>query len=200
MNATAQVNPYQVWVDANPAEFEWITAGCQRGNAFAISLLGGLARYRSLTDGQLNAVRRAITRDAERANPTPATSVAGEGFTKLLEGFAKARASGLKWPKVHVADLTFSAAGANSKNPGSLYIKSGDLYLGKISPQGEFRKSFECTPVQADLVVKVGLDPLAEAVAHGKRTGHCAICSRKLTDPESVDRGIGPVCATKFGW
>lgn len=29
--------------------------------------------------------------------------------------------------------------------------------------------------------------------------GHCSVCGRKLTTPESLDSGIGPVCATKFG-
>jgi hypothetical protein len=29
--------------------------------------------------------------------------------------------------------------------------------------------------------------------------GHCSVCGRKLTTPESLDSGIGPVCAAKFG-
>lgn len=32
----------------------------------------------------------------------------------------------------------------------------------------------------------------------GKTTGTCLICSRRLDDPESVDRGIGPVCFAKL--
>ena len=36
-------------------------------------------------------------------------------------------------------------------------------------------------------------------VTHGKATGHCGICRRKLTDPTSVERGIGPVCAGRIG-
>lgn len=39
---------------------------------------------------------------------------------------------------------------------------------------------------------------LAEAQDYGKRTGRCMVCTRKLTNPESVANGIGPVCARRF--
>lgn len=32
----------------------------------------------------------------------------------------------------------------------------------------------------------------------GRTTGTCLVCSRKLDDPESVDRGIGPVCYSRM--
>lgn len=38
-----------------------------------------------------------------------------------------------------------------------------------------------------------------EEVGHlGKAWDHCLICGRRLDDPESVDRGIGPVCANRY--
>lgn len=36
---------------------------------------------------------------------------------------------------------------------------------------------------------------LEEAKAWGRTTGHCCACGRRLDVPESVDAGIGPVCA-----
>jgi hypothetical protein len=41
-------------------------------------------------------------------------------------------------------------------------------------------------------------DPQAAAVLHGRASGRCSVCSRDLTDPESIERGIGPVCFGKF--
>jgi uncharacterized protein DUF6011 len=41
-------------------------------------------------------------------------------------------------------------------------------------------------------------DPEAAAVLHGRASGRCSICNRDLTDPESIARGIGPICAEKF--
>ena len=37
-----------------------------------------------------------------------------------------------------------------------------------------------------------------QAEAFGQRTGICAMCGAVLTNPESVERGIGPICAGKF--
>ena len=42
--------------------------------------------------------------------------------------------------------------------------------------------------------------PEAAAKRYGHELGKCAICSRTLTNPDSIERGIGPVCAGKSGW
>lgn len=42
--------------------------------------------------------------------------------------------------------------------------------------------------------------PIEEAKAWGKMTGTCCVCARRLDVPESVEAGIGPVCARKGGW
>jgi hypothetical protein len=39
---------------------------------------------------------------------------------------------------------------------------------------------------------------LEEVGALGKTFDHCLVCGRRLDVPESVDRGIGPVCAAKY--
>lgn len=39
---------------------------------------------------------------------------------------------------------------------------------------------------------------LEEVGLLGQFSGTCAHCGRRLDDPESVDRGIGPVCAEKY--
>lgn len=44
-------------------------------------------------------------------------------------------------------------------------------------------------------------DPLAAAVEYGHHTGSCCVCGRTLTDPKSIEAGIGPICGAKFrGW
>jgi hypothetical protein len=37
-----------------------------------------------------------------------------------------------------------------------------------------------------------------EAASFGRLYGVCLACGRTLTDPESIERGIGPICASKF--
>jgi hypothetical protein len=41
-------------------------------------------------------------------------------------------------------------------------------------------------------------DPIAAAVKYGRESGCCAVCGRDLTDPESIARGIGPICAERM--
>ena len=70
-------------------------------------------------------------------------------------------------------------------------------YLGKVTPAG-------CDSRLSDTVKEVILsaanDPLTAAIRYGKVSGECSCCGRELTDPRSIERGIGPICATKFGW
>lgn len=39
---------------------------------------------------------------------------------------------------------------------------------------------------------------LEAAKLYGKITGRCSICGTQLTNPQSIEAGIGPICAKKF--
>lgn len=39
---------------------------------------------------------------------------------------------------------------------------------------------------------------LEYAAAYGRRTGRCMVCGRTLTKKDSIDAGIGPICAGGF--
>ena len=195
-------NP-QAWRDAHPNATSWLEANAAR-STFAQSLLQSLARYGSLTPNQLAAVERNILRDQERATSPRAqrvdATINGTGFEKMVEGFKRAHAAGLKRPKLRVDDLRFSLAKETSVNAGYIYVKAGETYLGKISPRGEWSRSYDCSEIEHTRVQEIARDPFGALVEYGHRTGNCGICSRPLSDPESVERGIGPVCAAKYGW
>jgi len=55
-------------------------------------------------------------------------------------------------------------------------------------------------PALLSRLAAIETDPEAAAVRHGKASGRCSICSRDLTDPVSIERGIGPICIGKAGW
>ena len=42
-------------------------------------------------------------------------------------------------------------------------------------------------------------DPFEAMAEYGRITGRCGACGRKLEDADSVARGMGPVCAAKWG-
>jgi hypothetical protein len=54
-------------------------------------------------------------------------------------------------------------------------------------------------PVAKGLLAKILADgPKAASVRYGRELGVCGVCGRTLTDAESREAGIGPVCATRF--
>jgi Family of unknown function (DUF6011) len=183
MNAVQTPQAVLAWIDSNRAS-----------NSFAQKLSYRLRNRGYLTAPETQAVERSLA-------PRPANAqVSGAGFAHLLQSFQRAKETGLRYPKVSVGTLRFSLAGDDSRNAGYLYVKANGEYAGKISPAGEFSADRHATAEQCDDIVRVARDPLAAAVKHGHETGLCAICSRPLSDPESVTRGIGPICAKRFGW
>ena len=170
-------------------------------------MLEALRKYGHFTPKQEAAVRNAAAKSAARraqwaAEKAAAASNAPAVDVSLIEkAFATAQANGIKRPRMVLDGIKFSLAPAHGRNAGALYVvrKSDDQYLGKIMG-GVFSKVRECSIEQEAEIVRVASNPHAEAVAYGKRTGVCCICGRELTNHASIDAGIGPICADKYGW
>jgi hypothetical protein len=180
---------------SHPAEFNWITTEAAKGNSFAQNCLCGIRRYGQPTSSMIAAVQRNLQPSAKTTTePTAVDS------TKLRERFDHAFKVGrLKFPKLHFGNFTISKAGENSVNKGALYVKNDGVYLGKIMGNG-FTASQQCTPEVASEVMALVADPFKTVNSYGLRSGNCACCNRPLTAAESVDRGIGPICAEKWGF
>lgn len=175
------------WIKANPA-FE-----------FAAALGVAVQKFGDLTPGQLAAVQKCIAREVERKAAAPTV----EGVDVLKASFDKAIAysaeKGLKLsPRITVAGITISPAKATSANPGALYVKDGDTYLGKIAG-GKFHTVLACTAEQQAKVLAFVANPAEAAKVYGQTTGTCCICNATLIS-KWKHRGIGPICAEKFGW
>lgn len=194
---------------AHPAVFNWLKTNCDR-NEFAGSLWSGLHRFGGLTDGQRGAVEKILAQNAEkaaeaakRALEAPAADTAGVDRLKLAFDTAIANARekgrGLRSPRITIGGVVISPAGATSKNPGALYVKDAGTYLGKVQG-GRFFASRECGKDQEQKVLSFIADPKAAAIAYGKETGICCVCARTLTNPTSIEAGIGPICAEQWGW
>jgi hypothetical protein len=178
------------WLIDHPAEAEWLNANRDTSD-FAHSLVAAVYRWGSLTVNQHAAIQRILAR-ANR--PEVLISLA-----PVESAFARAKQAGIQRPKLRLDTFTFSPAPLHGKNPNAVYIKEDGLYLGKVAGG----KLFTLSSVPAETeqrILAVAADPEAAAIAYGKRFGKCSVCARDLTDADSIARGIGPVCATKFGW
>ena len=189
-----------------PAEHAYLDAN-RATSEFCASLWDTVGKWGSLTPKQLAAATagagRAKQRDAERASVAKAAveTAPTVNVDAVTAAFESAKAKGLKRPTIRLPGVTLSLAGETSRNPGAIYAKAEGLgtYLGKIVA-GKFFAGSECTAAAQEAVRAALVDPLAQAVAYGRQTGSCSCCGRELTDPVSVERGIGPICASKFGW
>jgi hypothetical protein len=104
-----------------------------------------------------------------------------------------ARNSGHKKPIYRAAGLVISRAPDHGKNPGALYVKTEeDEYLGKIL-------GTDYTGKPAPALAAIAADPRGEAIRYGKRTSTCSCCGAELSNPKSIEAGIGSICAARWG-
>jgi len=196
----AKLTKIEAFAEQHPDVHQWLVASAPTFD-FAASLLAGLKKYGSLTDKQLAAVNKCINKkkqSATDAKKREANAVTVE-VSRIKEAFDTATSNGLKHPKLRLRDFVFSLAPATGVNAGAIYVKEGETYLGKIV-EGKLIRSRDCDDDAESKIVEAVADPEAAAVAHGKQTGSCSCCGRELTDPNSIERGIGPICAENFGF
>lgn len=174
-----------------PMEAAWIE-GSRATFGFAQSMHDRVISHGFLTHNMLAAIHRCMNRPA----PMKEADAPEVDTTKLEAAFAHANPL-LRKPALNVGEFRFSPAPANGANPGAIYVKQDGQYLGKML-RGKFLA--RCTDEVMRTVLGIAADPLGKAIEHGKLTGRCAVCNRNLKAEDSVGRGIGPVCATKFGW
>ena len=157
-----------------------------------------------LSEKQLAWVHKLAMDYKERAESAAVADSGEAKFAALFDAFKAAKAKGAK-------RLTLRFAGINvkpSRDGAALWVTSQTeteegryglqpKYLGKVTPTGmDSRLSDDVKAVLTD----AANNPLTAAIRYGKVSGECSCCGRELTDPQSIKRGIGPICATKFGW
>lgn len=236
--STRKENTKQAWADANAAVVAWVQrrATGDRPFEFAVSLAESLAKFGTLTDGQVAAVQKLMAQDAVRqaariaeanrvkaAAPTVSVEPVIAAFASRKEAAERAAKDKLggdseraafkailrlgvagpdpENPKEGAHLFNVSTAKPNSRNPGALYVKraSDGEYLGKLH-EGTFQKVFVCTPAEQEAIVQACAEPSKSAIAFGRLTSRCSICGKGLDNYESVQRGIGPKCASKWGF
>lgn len=201
--AERKVEAMEAFKAEHGPEAAWMIERATRFD-FARAMVEAIEKFGSLTVNQMAAVHRCMEKDAarsaERTEKRAATS-AEIDISKLDAAFAIARESGAVKAAIRTGSIVFSLASATGKNPGAIYCKtrSEGTYLGKIV-SGRFSSSMECTPAHTAEIVEAAADPKAAALRYASLTNECSVCGKLLTNPVSKANGIGPVCASKFGW
>ena len=125
--------------------------------------------------------------------------------------FGKAKASGLKFPKVRLVlngtKVVLSLNGPNSKAPGAVSINGegqypNRVYYGRVSPDGVFQPFKTVLPGLVELLTELASNPARVAKDYGKLTGNCCFCGKGVgygKEERSALVGFGPDCAENYG-
>lgn len=184
----------------------------EKDRMFIGSLIKADARY-GLTQKQEFWAKKLATQHAEGPKDAPKEQVGSLDAIETMINSAKK--TGLKHPRITIETpdgdrIQISMAGTKSRYAGSLNVTDGgsfgsNVWYGRVS-KGTFVMNTglaESNPRElarvAGFLVRLADNPTETISAYGKRSGYCACCNRKLTDPESLARGVGPVCASNFG-
>lgn len=164
-------------------------------NSFASSLVEQYSKRGTLSDKQTGAAIAMLMKvKANKAKKAEAPSV---DLSNVIAMFNKAHEA-IKTPKFRFEDLVISRAPDHGVNAGSLYVKVDGGYAGKVK-DGKFFGLKTAPDGIVSKLEQISKDPLSSAVAFGKKTGNCSMCNRDLTRHDSIERGVGPICAEKWG-
>jgi hypothetical protein len=193
----ARHNRQEAFEKAHPGLQAWMSR--QEWSSFLQDMLERIRTPAGLSEKQLAAVLATKAKsEARKAEKTAARTSAAD-LSKIEAMFDVARSNGLKKLAYRAQGLVISPAPAHGTNPGALYVKArGGEYLGKVAG-GQFIAARACTDEHKATLAKVAANPGEEARQYGMKTGECCCCGRELTDPESIKRGIGPICEEKWG-
>lgn len=126
--------------------------------------------------------------------------------TKLFDAFAAAQANNFPKPTLRMRGLKFKGAlGYGNFDRSILVLDAAADFeaalLGRIQSDGRFMPSTKNWDSKWEVDIKECVaDPATEAVKYGLGHGVCSVCGRALSNPESIELGIGPICRGKMGW
>jgi hypothetical protein len=98
--------------------------------------------------------------------------------------------------QVRLPGITLSTVNKGA-NIGCVYVYENNQYVAKITSTGDLIGNVSEDAI--NLLEDANDNLLQLAKIYGHETGTCSICSRTLSDPLSVQMGIGPVCAKRLG-
>lgn len=146
----------------------------------------------------------------------PSETIATKPYPNILAAFARVERTGMKRASLRIGDVSIAHAGPASRNPGALYVKWNGEYVGKLERDKALVLSHKFHSPKTALAAldRIEIDPLAAIVAQAKTDAErvreavaaglephvaCCCCGADLSDPVSRERGIGPICAARWG-
>lgn len=185
---------------------QWLQ-GVASWNSFAASLVEQHDEGRAWSEKQVAACRsmyrkmkeKAEARQEEQRDAPKADS------TRIVQMFADALANGKKRRALLAGQ--FDAEGVllatvkmtPARDGERIWVKVDREYCGGIAADGRLMLTRAAPEWLPERLQTLAADPDGECRLYGQRTGTCSCCGRELTNKESIDLGIGPICREKWG-
>jgi hypothetical protein len=96
---------------------------------------------------------------------------------------------------IHLPGISISTVN-RGMNVGCLYVYENNNYVGKITDKGVAKGNLSEDVI--NLLLDANENLLQLAKIYGHETGRCSVCHRTLSDPLSIQMGIGPICAKRL--
>lgn len=190
--------PSPDYVQDHEAVFTYL-AQLGKHNDFARGCFAYYAKHGVLSPAQLAACERSLAKRAQKA-PAAMQAATPAAFDAPDAIDLRALPSGLYAVpgddtrlKVQIDNLT------EGKWAGWVFVKDGAEY-GHGKRYGSQKPAQVYVGDVKDALRVIAANPAEASAAYGRLVGRCGLCGRKLEDETSVARGIGPVCAAKYGW
>jgi hypothetical protein len=175
--------------DADDDLVAWLAA--QTWSDFAQSLARQARKGRPLSARQVQSARsmraKCEARQAEKAARLERAEALAERAAELRPELGDVQAD-----RIYVVDSGRQYKVQAAKSGGHLYAKVLDVSSGRFE-----YVAGAIAELRADGSRRVL--SMSEAIAHGVRFGSCVCCGRTLTAGKSIEAGIGPVCAGRWG-
>jgi hypothetical protein len=117
-------------------------------------------------------------------------------YLKLVNTMYNAVQNNVRKLQVRLPGITLSTVNKGA-NIGCVYVYENNQYVAKITTSGVLMGNV--SDDVKNLLEDANDNLLQLAKIYGHESGSCSICGRTLNDPLSVQMGIGPICAKRFG-
>ncbi len=117
-------------------------------------------------------------------------------YLKLVNTMYNAVQNNVRKLQVRLPGITLSTVN-KGVNIGCVYVYENNQYVAKITTSGVLIGNV--SDDVKNLLEDANDNLLQLAKIYGHESGSCSICGRTLNDPLSVQMGIGPICAKRFG-
>jgi hypothetical protein len=117
-------------------------------------------------------------------------------YLKLVNTMYNAVQNNVRKLQVRLPGITLSTVN-KGVNIGCVYVYENNQYVAKITTSGVLMGNV--SDDVKNLLEDANDNLLQLAKIYGHESGSCSICGRKLDNPLSVQMGIGPICAKRFG-